>query len=284
MCKKAVFICLLLCISLVKPIYIYAGGDGGAKQTRIQIVTTEGIIKIKLYNETPLHRDNFIKLVNSHFYDSTLFHRVINEFMIQGGDPESKKAGPGVQLGNGGTGYTIPAEIMADKCYHKKGALAAARLGDDINPNKESSGCQFYIVHGKKFSDNDLNSFEQRMVMMQKQEAFGQLINKPENSQLKTKFVAFQQQQQTDSLMALTKIIEPLILAEVSKKTPFKYSEEQRKTYTTVGGTPHLDGGYTVFGEVIQGLDIIDKIAAMPTLPGDRPQKDIRILKMTIEK
>lgn len=282
MFKKAFFLFLMTVTSMLN--FTYAGGDDKQKETRVQIVTTEGTITIKLYNETPLHRDNFIKLVNSHFYDSTLFHRVINQFMIQGGDPESKKAAAGVMLGNGGTGYTIPAEIMPAKCYHKKGALAAARLGDDVNPNKESSGCQFYIVHGKPFTNDDLTGFEQRMVMMQKQAAFGTFINKPENLALKNKFIGFQQAQQTDSLMALSKTIEPLLLSDMAKNAPFKYTDEQRKTYSTVGGTPHLDAGYTVFGEVVEGLDIVDKIAATKTLPGDRPEKDIRILKMTIVK
>lgn len=282
MLKKTAFISFLVAMLFV--LTANAGNDGKAKETKVKIVTTEGLITVKLYNETPAHRDNFIKLVNNHFYDSTLFHRVIREFMIQGGDPESKRADSIIQLGNGGTGYTIPAEIMPDKLYHKKGALAAARLGDDINPNKESSGCQFYIVQGKKCTDADLSSFEQRMVMVQKQEAFGKLINRPENAALKAKLIGFQQQQQTDSLTALAKVIEPLVMIEIAGKSAFKYTEEQRKMYSTIGGTPHLDGGYTVFGEVIEGLDIVDKIATTSTMPGDRPRKDIRVLKMTIEK
>ncbi|MBI2271564.1 MAG: peptidylprolyl isomerase [Bacteroidetes bacterium] len=281
MYRKAILIHVFAFMGLIS--ILYAGGNE-TKETQVQIVTTEGIIKIKLYNDTPLHRDNFVKLVNSHFYDSTIFHRVINQFMIQGGDPDSKKAAPGVMLGNGSTGYTIPAEIMPDKHYHKKGALAAARMGDDVNPNKESSGCQFYIVQGRNFNVEDLNSMEQRMLNNQKQEAFSRLMNKPENANLRTKFTAFQQSQQTDSLMAISKLIEPMVLAEVTKMPQFKFSEEQRKIYSTVGGTPHLDGGYTVFGEVVEGLDLVDKIAAAKTLPGDRPEKDIRILKMSIEK
>lgn len=279
--RKAILIHLFAFMGLIST--VHAGGNE-TKETHIQIVTTEGVIKIKLYNDTPLHRDNFVKLVNSHFYDSTIFHRVINQFMIQGGDPDSKKAAPGVMLGNGSTGYTIPAEIMPDKHYHKKGALAAARMGDEVNPNKESSGCQFYIVQGRNFSNEDLNTMEQRMLNNQKQEAFSRLMNKPENAGIRTRFTTFQQSQQTDSLMAISKLIEPMVLAEVSKMPQFKFSEEQRKIYSTVGGTPHLDGGYTVFGEVVEGLDLVDKIAAVKTLPGDRPEKDIRILKMSIEK
>ena len=283
MLKKVILFGLICCFGLLSG--VSAAGDGSSKETKIQIVTTEGIIKIKLYNETPQHRDNFIKLVKEHFYDSTLFHRVIADFMIQGGDPQSKKAGPDAMLGNGETGYTIPAEIMTTKHFHKKGALAAARMGDDVNPTKASSGCQFYIVQGKKFTNDELNTAEQRVFNGQKQEAFMRIMAKPENTALKMKFVEFQQQQLTDSLMALSKKIEPLINEEVEQmKVQTKFSEEQRKAYTTVGGTPHLDGGYTVFGEVVEGLDIVDKIATTKTLQGDRPEKDIRILKMTIEK
>ena len=282
MLKKLIYLCLSAGTCLITP--IYAGGDGSQKETKVKIVTTEGILKVKLYNDTPLHRDNFIKLVNNRFFDSTLFHRVINQFMIQGGDPDSKKALPGVVLGNGATGYTIPAEIIPEKHYHKKGSLAAARMGDDVNPNKESSGCQFYIVQGQVFPGDGLTTIEQRMINMQRQEAFGKFISKPENAMLKNKFIDFQQNQQTDSLTVLSKLIEPLILADLAKSPQFKYSDEQRKVYNSLGGTPHLDGGYTVFGEVVEGMDVIDKIAATKTLPGDRPEKDIRVLKMTIEK
>ena len=178
------------------------------------IKTSHGNIKVKLYNDTPQHRDNFLKLVKEGFYNGSIFHRVINSFMIQGG---------GAQNGTKDVGYTIPAEILA-KYYHKKGALAAARMPDQINPKKESSGSQFYIVQGRVYSDADLTAIEQRM-----------------------------------------------------GKT---FSAEQRKAYTTIGGTPQLDGDYTVFGEVTEGLDVIEKIAAVKTGAGDKPVEDI---KMTIE-
>src|ERR1022692_2024009 len=159
MFKKAFLLNIVAIFGFIS--FNYAGGDGKGKETKFQIFTTEGVIKIKLYNETPLHRDNFIKLVRDHYYDSTLFHRVINEFMIQGGDPDSKRAKPGDQLGNGGPDYTIPAEFLPDKLYHKKGALAAARNGDDVNPAKASSGSQFYIVQGMVY--NDSRSEERRV-------------------------------------------------------------------------------------------------------------------------
>ncbi len=194
----------------------------GDKERTALISTQYGDIKVKLYNETPQHRDNFVKLVEQGFYDGTLFHRIIKEFMIQGGDPNSKNAQPGAMLGNGGPGYTIPAEILPG-VIHKKGALSAARLGDQMNPKRESSGSQFYVVQGKKWTDDELNMFTQRGL----------------------------------------------------KLTP-----EQREIYKTIGGTPHLDGAYTVFGEVVEGLDVLDKIAATPTGQADRPIEDI---KMTVK-
>lgn len=172
-----------------------------------------------LYNETPLHRDNFIKLVKEHYFDGTLFHRVINHFMIQGGDPDSKNAKPDATLGDGGPKYTIPAEFV-DSLFHKKGVLAAAREGDDINPNKESAGSQFYLVQGRVFTDEQLNALEQR---------------------------------------------------RLNHKIP----DYQREVYKTLGGTPHLDRNYTVFGEVVQGIELIDTIASVETNKANRPQEDI---------
>jgi cyclophilin family peptidyl-prolyl cis-trans isomerase len=194
--------------------------------TTVLLQTTLGDIKIRLYDETPLHRDNFIKLVKEHYYDNVLFHRVIAGFMIQTGDPDSKTATAGQSLGMGGPGYKIPAEIMP-QFFHKKGALAAARQGDAVNPKKESSGSQFYIVVGTPLSPAQLDALEKS-----------------------------------------------------GKHTPF--TPEQREAYTTIGGTPHLDMAYTVFGEVIEGLDIVDKIAAAETDNRNRPLADIRITHATI--
>lgn len=195
------------------------------KMTNVLIETTMGNITIALYNETPRHRDNFIKLVSEHYYDSVLFHRIIQNFMIQCGDPESKKAKPGQMLGNGGPGYTIPAEFVPT-LYHKRGAVAAARMGDNVNPLKASSGSQFYIVDGQTFSWEQL-------------EMAGKQMGKP-------------------------------------------FTQEQINIYTTIGGAPHLDGAYTVFGEVISGMDIIDKIATQPKDQRDRPVTDIKIVTMKI--
>lgn len=194
--------------------------------------TTMGDIIIRLSDSTPFHRDNFLKLVKVHYYDSVLFHRVIQNFMIQGGDPDSKRAAAGKPLGNGGPGYTVPAEFRSS-LFHKKGVIAAARTGDNINPQKASSGSQFYIVQGKIFTDAGLDS------------------------------------------------------VETFRLNGRKISQAEREVYKTIGGTPHLDQGYTVFGEVVKGLDVVDKIAAVQTSKGqdrDRPLQDVRIIKVTLIK
>ena len=253
----------------------------GEKEVKVKIHTTMGDMIVKLYNETPKTRDNFIKLVKEKYYDSTLFHRVIQTFMVQAGDPGSKHAASGAMLGNGDAGYTVPAEFVPT-LFHKKGALAMARQGDDVNPTKASSGCQFYIVQGKTFTNDELNTMEQRMNMGVKQQIFTQLINLPANANMKKKFIQFQNQSNIDSLQALTKTIEPQIDSLYEKANKFKFSDDERKAYTTVGGAPHLDGNYTVFGEVVEGLDIIDKIAASQVDKNDRPVVDVRILSMEI--
>lgn len=189
------------------------------KEQKVQIETEYGNIVLKLYNETPQHRDNFIKLVKDDFYKDLIFHRIIRDFMIQGGDPDSKDAPAGKMLGSGGPGYTVPAEFDSS-FIHKKGALSAARQGDAVNPKRASSGSQFYIVQGKTYNEDDLN--------------------------------------------------------RLSMQTGVKYTPQQVEIYKTLGGTPFLDMQYTVFGEVIEGLDIIDKIAAVQTAQGDRPVKDLK--------
>lgn len=187
------------------------------KHRKVKVITPYGTMIIRLYDQTPLHRDNFVKLVKQHFYDSLLFHRVINTFMIQGGDPESKHATPGMMLGNGENGYTVPAEFQLD-LYHRRGVLAAAR---DENPARASSGCQFYIVQGKKWTDAELDKLEQTRLG--------------------------------------------------GRKIPV----DQREVYKTTGGTPQLDQRYTVFGQVVKGLDVIDKIATVKTDANDRPVADV---------
>lgn len=241
-------------------------------ERQVLITTEYGDMKVKLYNETPKSRDNFIKLVQEGYFDSLLFHRVIKGFMIQGGDPDSKHAAPGVALGGGDLGYTIPAEFH-DSLIHKKGALCAARTE---NPEKAGSACQFYVVQGKTMTDGELDQFEQSINNGSRmQGAFQQIINDPANAALKETFVRLQKSNQRDSLNTfIATTIQPMINAKVA---PFKYSPAQREAYKTKGGTPMLDQNYTVFGEVIEGLDVIDKIADVKTAPGDRPEKDVRM-------
>lgn len=228
--KKITFVTFLACCSMLA----IAQKDSTLKKKDykmdVLIQTSMGDMVLRLSDSTPLHRNNFLKLVKVGFFDSILFHRVIKDFMIQSGDPLSKSAPAGQPLGNGGPGYTVPAEIKSS-LFHKRGALAAARMGDNVNPNRESSGSQFYIVHGKKFTASDLDILETR-----------------------------------------------------SGK---KYSPEQRAAYTTNGGAPHLDGGYTVFGELISGFDVLDKIATTTTSKGmdrDRPVENIKIIKAKLIK
>lgn len=216
--KLSLFSLILLCACSTA-----RKGQTSSKMTQEPIVlisTSMGDMKVKLYDATPLHRDNFLKLVDSSFYDSLLFHRIIQGFMIQGGDPDSKNAPAGAMLGGGDNGYTVPAEFV-DTIYHKKGALCAARTE---NPQKASSGCQFYIVQGKVFSSEEMS-------MMENQRGL-------------------------------------------------QLSAKQKELYTTVGGAPWLDGSYTVYGEVIDGLDVVDKIAGVKTSKGDRPVENVYILHM----
>ena len=225
MTKKVLFLLFFIVIS----VFSFAQkadkqNEANGKEYYVKIETSYGDIVVKLYNDTPLHRDNFIKLVKEGTYDGLIFHRVINQFMIQGGDPNSRDAKPGQMLGDGELGYTIPAELVPEH-FHKKGALAAARQGDEVNPQKASSSCQFYIVQGTTWDANRLKMVEQR--------------------------------------------------------TGKSFTPEQAEVYATLGGTPFLDGDYTVFGEVVEGMEVIDKIAAVPCGPMDRPIEDIK-MKMSI--
>jgi len=195
----------------------------------VEMVTTKGTMIIRLSDSTPLHRDNFIKLVNQHYYDGILFHRAMNQFMVQAGDPKSKTAKPGEALGQGSPGYAVPAEIKPDLLFHKKGALAAARTPDEINPTKESNGSQFYLVHGRVYSEEDLNQVEARL-------------------------------------------------------NGYKIPAAHREVYKTLGGTPSLDTKYTVFGEVIKGIEVIDSIAAVATGERNRPVEDVKIIRATLIK
>jgi cyclophilin family peptidyl-prolyl cis-trans isomerase len=218
---------LLLSLLLISSISLIGQVKNDSKGTKVSIETSLGNIILILYDETPLHRDNFIKLVKEGYYDNQLFHRVIKDFMVQGGDPNSKNANRGEMLGIGGPKYTLPAEFNSS-FYHKKGALAAARKGDDVNPQKASSGSQFYIVQGRIYSQSQLNNM-------------------------------------------------------VTQGSHPVFTPQQIKDYTTIGGTPNLDGSYTVFGEVIQGIDVIEKIANLPVDAYKRPLEDIKFTMMIIK-
>lgn len=242
----------------------------------VKISTTLGDIVVRLYDETPLHRDNFIKLASSHFYDDVLMHRIIKNFMIQGGDPDSKGAAPGARLGAGGPDYTIPAEFNSN-LIHKKGALAAARQGDEVNPEKRSSGSQFYIVTGEVYSDGKLTQMEKQMEQQQLQGIFNQLV-----AENRSKIFEMRKNRDNAGLMALQEEIQKQTMVKAKETGAPKYTPEQREIYTTIGGTPFLDQNYTVFGEVIEGLDVVDKIQNVKTQPGDRPCEDIKILKTEV--
>ena len=240
---------------------------------KVALISTKyGDMEVLLYDKTPLHRDNFIKLSNQGFYDSLLFHRVIKNFMIQGGDPESKNAPANKMLGNGGPGYTIPAEFDTS-LIHKKGVLAAAREGDNINPEKRSSGSQFYIVQGTTFFDSQLNQMEQRINLQAKQNYIKNYI--ANNPSVKSKLDSLQKNRDRAGISKFVSGIEKSEKANIDAVAGFKYSAKQREIYKTIGGTPHLDGAYTVFGEVIKGMNVIDSIAVVKTGKADRPIEDI---------
>lgn len=226
--KKLSFLVFFLAVALFVPAQRPANKQAEpSRGTLVAIETTLGKIVVKLYDETPLHRDNFLKLAETGVYDGLLFHRVIKDFMVQAGDPKSRDAKPGQPLGDGTLGYTIPAEIRPN-LFHKRGALCAARQGDNVNPKRESSASQFYIVQGTKWQEAQLKGMAERFHK--------------------------------------------------------KFSPEAVKTYCTVGGTPHLDGDYTVFGEVVEGMEVVDRIASTKTGAMDRPIEDVRIVSMKILK
>ncbi|MCQ2131420.1 MAG: peptidylprolyl isomerase [Bacteroidales bacterium] len=239
----------------------------------VKIETTFGDIIVRLYDETPLHRDNFLKLAGEGYYDGTIFHRVIANFMIQGGDPDSKNPTPNGRYGTGGPDYTIEAEIKPE-LFHKRGALAAARQGDQVNPERRSSGSQFYIVWGDTYKEGQLSQLSKQMKMMAEQNAFDKLAR--EN---RAKIMEMRRNRDQAGLLALQDLLSSQ--AREMAKGQAGLSEAQKTAYSTIGGTPHLDGQYTVFGEVIEGLDVVEKIQSVKTRPGDRPVEDIK-MKMTV--
>ena len=241
---------------------------------KVRIQTMLGDIVVRLFDETPLHRDNFVKLVKEGYYDGTLFHRVIKDFTVQGGDPDSKGAPAGKMLGMGGPGYTIEAEIK-DSLFHKRGALAAARQGDQVNPERRSSGSQFYIVWGQVYSEGQLRQFSKQLRMQRVQNAFNALA-----AEHRSEIMQMRKERNRAGLQEL----QDKLVAEAEKRVGnVGLSDEQIQVYSTVGGTPHLDGQYTVFGEVEEGLDVVEMIQGTATGRGDRPVDDIEMRASVIE-
>lgn len=242
---------------------------------QVLLQTNLGDITLRLYDETPQHRDNFLRLVREGYYNGTLFHRVIRDFMIQGGDPDSVNAPAGKRLGVGGPDYTLESEIHP-ALFHKRGALAAARQGDEVNPERRSSGSQFYIVWGQTYNDGQLRQMGKQLEMQRLQSIFQTLAadHRAEILQLRRDRNRTGLQELQDRLTAE---------AETKAKTLGPVlTEAQMEAYSSVGGTPHLDGQYTVFGEVVEGLDIVDRIQQVETFSGDRPKADVVVVKATI--
>jgi cyclophilin family peptidyl-prolyl cis-trans isomerase len=282
---------------------IYADSS---KTALILIETKYGPIKIRMFNQTPLHRDMFLKLAASGFYDSLLFHRVIDGFMIQGGDPDSRKAKPGQLLGDGDVvewerfdfntqifpfpflfiphyDWIMP-EINKD-IFHKRGMLAAARESDDKNPLKKSSACQFYITQGRgPLSDKDLKLYEYRINKSLRNQLKDSILNLAANGTMKKNYENYKKEKKNDSLMITEKILDSLITPYYEKKPHYTFSDEQKRVYKKIGGTPHLDGNYTVYGEVIYGMEIVDTIAKVGTDKNDRPDFDLRMKIIVLRK
>ena len=233
-----------------------------------------GDIVVRLYDETPIHRDNFVKLAKEGYYDGTLFHRVIKNFMIQGGDPDSKGAPAGKMLGVGGPDYTLQAEIQ-DGLFHKRGALAAARQGDEVNPERRSSGSQFYIVWGQVYNENQLRQFSKQLRMQKVQDVFHALA-----SDYRAEIM---QMRREKNRVGLQELQDKLVAEAESQVGSDGLTENQMKLYSTIGGTPHLDGQYTVFGEVEEGLDVVELIQGSATGRADRPLDDIEMRMVVIE-
>jgi peptidyl-prolyl cis-trans isomerase B (cyclophilin B) len=269
MSKISIFTVLACCIIVA--------GCAQKRATVATIKTSYGEMVAVLYDETPKHKENFIKLANGHYYDSTLFHRVIKGFMIQGGDPDSKKAAPGAMLGRGGPGYTIDAEIVP-KYFHEKGSLSAARLPDMQNPKKASNGSQFYIVQGRVLG-------EQEMTLDQKKfdQALRVFFNNPANKGAFDSLGAAYQANDEELYRKLFLALRPRVEKETGMDVSQTVAPDKLKAYSTVGGAPMLDGDYTVFGKVIMGLEVIDKITDVEKDAANRPNKDIP-MTVTVEE
>jgi peptidyl-prolyl cis-trans isomerase B (cyclophilin B) len=279
--RKQRFLGCLLALSLV-----FNACDGqkapAGKDFLVTIKTKHGDMHAIFYDETPKHKENFIKLAKQGFYNDLLFHRVMSEFMAQGGDPTSRNAAAGTPLGNNGPGYTLPAEIVP-QYYHHRGAIAAARKPDQVNPNKESDGSQFYIVQGKKMTEAELRDPQMRINLHKLYELFMQLVQQPDQQALKAQY--FEVQNTNDQQAMVNFIIKQKDLCEATFNVELDnpITEAQIKAYTTEGGTPFLDGGYTVFGRILDGFEVLDKMTAEPGDGMNRPLQDIK-MTVTVEE
>lgn len=280
--KKSIIIATMLALAAIVGIRAQQTSSPMPQTTensgdvKVLLQTSMGDITILLYGDTPRHRDNFVKLVGEGRYDGLLFHRVINGFMIQGGDPDSKDAPKGRMLGSGDMGYKVDAEILFPTHFHHRGAIAAARQGDSVNPERKSSASQFYIVTGKKYSPAQLDQIERKAVMQKKQDVFNKL-----SLQYRDSIMAMRRNRDHEGLNALRdKLAEETEQLTANDSTV--YTPEMRDVYMREGGTPHLDGTYTVYGRVIDGMDVVDKIQQATTDGNDRPVDDIRIISAKV--
>lgn len=269
-------ITILLALFLYSSV-IFAQTDSTETRTQLVIDTDSGSIKVELYNETPIHRDNFIKLAKEGFYDGIAFHRVINDFMIQGGNPATRGESPSKR---DNPGYTLPSEFNP-AFIHKKGALCAARQPDNVNPNRASSGSQFYIVEGRPFEEKDLINFQDKINFDMRNQVTRAFFSAEENKEYLQRLRKAKKEQNQDDLTAVLDEVNPIIEAKMAEKE-FSYTEEQTQTYETIGGAPHLDMQYTIFGEVLEGLDVVEKIAACKK-KGYNPDPAIRMSVRVIE-
>lgn len=275
--RNVLVMATLLCMSFTSPISAFKRMEED-KQVKVLLETTKGDVVISLSNMTPGHRDNFVKNVKAGAYDGVLFHRVIKDFMIQTGDPTSRNAALDAVLGANDFGEEIPGEFILPELFHKKGAVAAARTGDAVNPEKKSSGSQFYIVTGKVYNDSELVAMEKSLQNQQKQALFQSLAkaHKEEIMNLRRARNMSGLQELQDRLITETE--------DSLKGRLFKFTPEQKNAYTTVGGAPFLDGGYSVFGEVVSGMDVVDAIQCVETGRNDRPMEDIKIIKASLSE
>lgn len=247
-------------------------------ETQVVMHTSMGDIQLKLYNETPKHRDNFIQLVKDGTYNGLLFHRVIKDFMIQGGDVTSKNAPMNKSLGAGDLGYTVPAEFNYPKYFHKKGALCAARTGDEVNPERASSASQFYIVTGKKYSEAELNQMEKQLENRLKQSIFARL-----QAENKPKIMEYYRSGNKEELAILRDtLIGKTELEAEKRKDETKLPKELREIYKTEGGVPFLDNQYTVYGEVVKGIEVVEAIQNVKTNKQDRPTENVVITSVEL--